>query len=165
MANNYLEFIYHEQKTGMFLGSTDVLTASSHDFDFTTGSIPAGMTFTRAATTNGASYFNSSGVMNFAGTDVARFDYDPSALTLRGLLYEPSATNYLKYSQDFSNGNWVVTVNGDMIRIGCKAHTAAEWNAFTDVEIDKMDTEALGWWKYNKEFVLALHKHANRKRV
>lgn len=53
--------------------------------DFTTGSLPAGATLTRSGT---APYYNSAGTLTFAPTNTARFDYDPVALTTKGLLYE-----------------------------------------------------------------------------
>lgn len=133
----------------LLMGGRDEV-ATSHDFDFTTGSIPSGMTFTRAATANGASYFDNSGVMQFAGTNVARFDYDPATLALKGLLYEPSATNICARSNTISSWDkggetsssqnvtgldgtisaWTVTMSGGTHRIqqGCSVSTSTGYS-------------------------------------
>jgi hypothetical protein len=74
--------------------------------DFTTGVLDSRFTFTRASTT--ATYINSSGYVTTAGTDVPRFDHDPSTQAPRGLLVEGQATNLINYSNDFANANWLV---------------------------------------------------------
>ncbi len=61
-------------------------------FNFLTG-VPSGWTYSRASN---ATYFNSSGVLTIASADVARVDYDPNGLTLRGLALEPSRTNWVR---------------------------------------------------------------------
>lgn len=60
------------------------------DLDFRAGTMPAGLTFTRASS---AWYFNSSGTLTSAATNAPRFDHDPSTLALRGLLVEEARTN------------------------------------------------------------------------
>lgn len=60
--------------------------------DFTSGTPVAGLTFTRASS---ATYFDSTGTLQTAGTNVPRYDYDPTTLLLRGLLLEDSRTNFL----------------------------------------------------------------------
>jgi hypothetical protein len=42
------------------------------------------------------------------------------------------------------------------IRIGCQYHTTEEWRNFTDEEIGKMESRALGWWKKYKPVVMAM---------
>src|SRR5271157_5728357 len=82
-------------------------------FDFTTGSLPGGVTLTRASS---GSYYNSSNVLQVfgAGTNAARFDYMASGST-QTLLYEPAATNLWLQSNAFTttwskyNGSDVVT--------------------------------------------------------
>jgi len=59
--------------------------------DFTAG-LPGGLTFSRAS---GGNYFNASGVLTAASSNVARLDYHPSTLTPRGILVEDARTNYL----------------------------------------------------------------------
>jgi hypothetical protein len=68
-------------------------------------------------------YFNSSGTLTAATTNVARFDYNPSTLIARGLLIEEARTNSLRNNTGQgvvagaigSGGdpgtNWTVTVN------------------------------------------------------
>ncbi len=60
-------------------------------------------TFTRAATTNGAYYYNSVGLLTTAGTNVPRFDYNPLTLESKGLLLEQTATEYITRTETFSN--------------------------------------------------------------
>jgi hypothetical protein len=69
--------------------------ASGLDLDFMLGTLPSSVTFTRA--TN-AWYYNSAGTLTQASSDVARFDYDPVALTLKGLLIEETRTNSVSNS-------------------------------------------------------------------
>jgi hypothetical protein len=68
------------------------------------------ITFTRSST---GAYTNAQGYIVTAGANTARFDYDPIALTNRGLLIESQRTNTLLYSQVFdstnSGSNWVNT--------------------------------------------------------
>jgi hypothetical protein len=75
-------------------------SAGSINFNFTTGSLPAGITFTRASS---GSYFNSSNVLQVFGasTNVPRFDYMISGSTPT-LLYEPAATNLFLQSNTFT---------------------------------------------------------------
>ena len=89
------------------LGDTATL-----NLDFTTGVLDSRLTFTRAAGT--ATYINSSGYVTTAAANVARFDYDPATLAIRGLLIEGSAINLLNWSETFAttggtNNNWADT--------------------------------------------------------
>jgi hypothetical protein len=82
---------------------------STLSLDFTTGVLDSRLTFTRSTT---ATYINSQGyvtTMAAAPTNdptKARFDYDPTTLTPRGLLIEGSASTLNQYSEDFSNAYW-----------------------------------------------------------
>ncbi len=89
------------------LGDGSTLT-----LDFTTGVLDSRLTFTRASTT--ATYINSSGYVTTAGTNVPRFDHDPTTLAPRGLLVEGAATSLLNWSESFAtsggtNNNWADT--------------------------------------------------------
>ena len=84
---------------------------STLSLDFTTGVLDPRLTFTRSTT---GTYINSSGYVTSAAINAARFDYDPTALTPRGLLIEGSASNLLNWSESFAtsggtNNNWADT--------------------------------------------------------
>jgi hypothetical protein len=73
----------------------------------TYGSLSAWLTgvggsFTRSSA---AYYTNSSGVLTNATSNAPRFDYDPVALTSKGILLEGSSTNLITYSQALSS--WI----------------------------------------------------------
>lgn len=72
--------------------------------DFTTASLDSRVTFTR--TGNTATVTNSSGFVVPINADLPRFDFNPIALTCKGLLIEESRTNLLLYSEDLSNVVW-----------------------------------------------------------
>ena len=76
--------------------------------DFTTASLDARVTFTRTTgASNPATYTNSSGVVTAATNNEPRFDYDPVALTCKGLLIEETRSNIVNYSDDFANAAWL----------------------------------------------------------
>ncbi len=75
------------------------------DLNFMLGTLPGSVTFSRASTAN---YFNSAGFLSTGSTDVARFDYDPVTLNLKGLLIEETRTNLLLRSNNFSP-SWSLT--------------------------------------------------------
>lgn len=79
-------------------GSTAAPATCSISLDFTVagGSLPAGVTMTGAAN---ATHYASTGIVTTSGTDVARFDYNPTSLALRGLLVEPAKTNALVHGR------------------------------------------------------------------
>jgi hypothetical protein len=41
----------------------------------------------------------------------------------------------------------VIMLEYGVMAIGCEQHSIDEWMNFSDEEIDKMDTDALQWWK------------------
>ena len=55
-------------------------------------------------------------------------------------------------------GTYNISYTKDIISIGCKTYTLEQWKNFTDVEIDNMNSEALKWWKLNKELIITLVK-------
>jgi hypothetical protein len=90
--------------------------ALSLDFSAVT-TLPAGITFTRA--TDGK-YFDSSGVLQTAGSDVARFDHrlEGGVWVNKGLLIEEARTNIAQRSEVFNDGYWTksrVTVTADSV--------------------------------------------------
>lgn len=65
----------------------------SLDLSFMTpGSMPSGVTFTRAST---GTYFDAAGTLQTATTNTPRWDYDPVTHVLRGMLIEEARTNLL----------------------------------------------------------------------
>lgn len=85
-----------------------VYTSPTLDLDFTSGVLDSRITFTRAA--GAATYFDSAGVLQNAGTNVARFDYDPVTLAPGGLLIEEARTNtYLQSGNLAVGAPWTVT--------------------------------------------------------
>lgn len=69
--------------------------------DFTTGSLDARVTVTRALNT--ATRVNSSGYIETVNANLPRFDYDPSTLLPKGLLIEETRQNRVLYSNDGTN--------------------------------------------------------------
>ena len=76
--------------------------------DFTTASLDARVTVTRALNT--ATRVNSSGFIAGVNANLPRFDYDPITLACKGLLIEESRANAFTYSQDFGNAIWVRSI-------------------------------------------------------
>jgi hypothetical protein len=81
-------------------------TSSMLDHDFTTGTLPAGSSFSRASP---ATYFDYTGTMRTAATGEPRYDYDPVTKTARGILIEEARTNLLLNSEALSTQSVVVT--------------------------------------------------------
>lgn len=75
--------------------------------DFTTAALDSRVTFTR--TGNTATVTNSSGYVVGINANLPRFDFDPIALTCKGLLIEDSRTNLCLYSEALDTAaSWVV---------------------------------------------------------
>jgi hypothetical protein len=72
--------------------------------DFTTASLDSRVTFTRSGNT--ATVTNSSGNVVGINANLPRFDYDPIALTCKGLLIEEAKTNIFLYSGQLDNAVW-----------------------------------------------------------
>lgn len=72
-------------------------------WDFATGSVGPTVSFTRAS--SGYRY-NSAGLLVSETTDVPRFQYDPVALTPRGLLIEESSVGMLTKTEKFDHADW-----------------------------------------------------------
>ncbi len=105
VANQIVYVVYAEQTTYQPVGISTASRAFQSRIGFlNTDALTTG-TFTRAATTNGAYYYNSVGLLVTAGTNTPRFDYNPLTLESRGLLLEQNATEYIHRTETFSN--WV----------------------------------------------------------
>jgi len=64
------------------------------------------ITFTRGTS---GTYVDSSGLIQTASSDVARFTHDPVTLRSLGLLIEGSRTNLFNYSEQIDNAAWTTT--------------------------------------------------------
>jgi hypothetical protein len=78
-------------------------------FDFTTGTLPGAITFTRASI---GTYTNNAGTLITASNNVARFNYIAG---VANLLIEGSATNLILQSNNFSNAVAWSLVNGCVV--------------------------------------------------
>lgn len=86
-----------------FQGNGPSGIASSINFaQLVTGDVPSGWTFTRSTA---GTYFDASGVLQTAATNVLRISRDPVSGEL-GYLAEPGRTNLLTYSEQFDNASW-----------------------------------------------------------
>jgi hypothetical protein len=93
--------------TGMGAGPLPVGTpwGASLDLSFMTpGTLDPRITFTRASV---ATYFDATGTLQTAASGAPRWDYDPVAHTLRGLLIEEQRTNLILNST--AVGGWAAT--------------------------------------------------------
>lgn len=75
--------------------------------DFTTASLDARVTVTRALNT--ATRVNSSGFVESINANLPRFDFDPVTKVCKGLLIEEARTNTFTRSEDFNNAAWTKT--------------------------------------------------------
>ena len=48
---------------------------------------------------------------------------------------------------------WWINITKKHIQIGCEVHEAEEWFKFKDSRIKLMDSDAVDWWKENKDFI------------
>ena len=51
---------------------------------------------------------------------------------------------------------WDVMIFQDWMTIGCQHHHIDDWGKFTDVEISKMDDDALEFWQANKQKLITI---------
>ncbi len=78
------------------------LNGTAYD-TFTAFLSAAGGTYTRAST---ATYYDSSGIIQTAASGAARFNYDPTTHSAKGLLIEESRTNIVRSSENFGGTGW-----------------------------------------------------------
>lgn len=81
----------------------NVFANAAQTFDFSSGSLPSSLTFTRASV---GTRINASGLVESVAIDQPRFNYDPVTLGLKGLLIEPTRQNYYTDSNDLSAASW-----------------------------------------------------------
>ena len=55
-------------------------------------------------------------------------------------------------------GEYLISYHKNILNIGCQSYTLLEWESFTDIEINNMDTNALDWWNLNKHIIFELVK-------
>ena len=51
---------------------------------------------------------------------------------------------------------WVVIIAQNKMAIGCQAHSLDTWKKFSDIDISKMSSDALEFWKINKTFLISV---------
>jgi hypothetical protein len=104
--------------------------ASLLSYDFTYGTLPAGVTLTRAST---ATRVNSSGFIESVAAGVPRFDYDPVALSCLGILIEPQRTNFILQSRQIAGGSTGRSViSGSVSDVGTVAPDGSSIVSFYD---------------------------------
>ncbi len=91
-------------KTSPTTGTTYQSVSPLFEFKASNLTLPSAMTLTRAST---GTYCDSTGNLVTAAINTPRFDYDCNTLALKGLLIEPSATNYVTRAEAFNSGLWV----------------------------------------------------------
>ena len=64
---------------------------------------------------------------------------------------EDEAVSWYSYLLEL---RYTVLCTDNYVHIGCKRHTRDEWAAFTDLEINAMDTDALSFWREHKDSIL-----------
>ena len=56
------------------------------------------------------------------------------------------------------NLTWDILITEGYMTIGCQRHTHAEWEAFDDEAVAKMESRASEFWKANREWLLSACK-------
>ncbi len=100
---------------------------------------------------------NSSSVYN-SRVDNSRVENSSSVYNSRvdsSSVYNSSVT---KSTKSISGLIWQVSFTDENITIGCETHKTAEWEAFTDRQISRMESRALEFWNTYKTIILNLAK-------
>ena len=91
---------------------------------------------------------------NLRGADLTRADLHGADLRGADLAEANLATANLRgvtgdgvVIQSLHLPRYPVAITGDSMQIGCQRHTIADWLAFDDVAIARMDSGALDWWR------------------
>jgi hypothetical protein len=134
--------------------------ASVLDLDFTSGTLPAGLTFTRSGP---ATYFNASGTMTTATTNSPRFEYNPDPISghpILGLLIEPAATNVATYSEQIES--WTssfATTSANVVGVtapnGTTTAERVSWNNPTSGNMASMQ-KPLFSWSFNTDYTASV---------
>ncbi|WP_424943474.1 phage head spike fiber domain-containing protein [Aliiroseovarius crassostreae] len=75
-------------------------------YDFTQGTLPGGITFTRSSE---GYYVAGNGNKTLAAVNAARFDHAPDTLAPRGVLMESARSNILLWNADFTQPVWTTS--------------------------------------------------------
>jgi hypothetical protein len=86
-----------------FSGSVGNSTAPTLVLNFLSGTLDPRINFSRASS---ATYFDNTGTLHTASTNVPRFDYNPNTLTPMGLLIEEQRTNLCLQSGALQTSPW-----------------------------------------------------------
>lgn len=113
-----------------------------------TSSIPGALTFTRASS---GTYYNSSGILTTASTNVARFDTNPTTLAANGLLYETATTNYAEQSNSVGTTPWG---NNATATAGAAGSTSPDGT--NDAQTLTGVTNGSGWYQFGSPVGSAL---------
>jgi uncharacterized protein YjbI with pentapeptide repeats len=110
-----------------------------------------------------------------SGANLSRADLrsaDLRSADLRGANLCGADLNGTKYGDGVPMENEPYQLSGEYysvlildthIKIGCELHSHFEWSNFNDEQIQNMDSNALSWWKINREIILALSLHHQQK--
>ena len=153
-------------RTGVSIGVGNIISFATiysaggggqpFSLDFTTmDTLDPRVTFSRAST---GTYYDASGVLQTASSNVARFQHDPLTGANLGLIRENQGTNFVTYSEQFDNAAWVklsVTVTANTIVAPDGTLTAdsiiqttsnGEHNIRQDITINTNVDHTLSWF-------------------
>jgi len=104
---------------------------------------------------------------NLSYANLSYADLSRASLRCADLQYAKLGYADLSYADLLAVGNmvniksvqadiWHVAYTHDFLQIGCQRHPIAEWWAFDDKEIERMDSRALAWWAVWKPILQAM---------
>jgi len=108
-----------------------------------TGVLDSRITFTRASS---GTYFDSTGTLQTATTDVPRFDYNPSTLAARGLLIEEARTNSIRNNTGAGGSagvlptNWITSFSIDGLTLTIGAPSTESGISYVDLRLNGTTT-------------------------
>jgi hypothetical protein len=107
--------------------------------NFSTGSLSPLVSFSRSSS---ATYFDSAGIMQIAGSNTPRFDYEPSTQLITGLLLEEARTNQIPWSEAFENASWTTTD----ATVAINSFNAPDNNLSADKLVESVTTNQHSIW-------------------